>query len=47
MTANASKIQERRVQKAGTGKKRIDAFIISEKIDSVLSSLEALNLQLL
>ena len=45
MTANASKIQERRVQKVGTGKKRIEAFIISEKIDSVLSSLEALNLQ--
>jgi len=33
------------VQKGSTGKKRIEAFIISEKIDSVLSSLEALNLQ--
>jgi nitrogen regulatory protein P-II 1 len=38
MTANASKIQERHVQKGSTGKKRIEAFIISEKI-------EALNLQ--
>ena len=27
------------------GKKRVEAFIISEKIDSVLSSLESLNLQ--
>lgn len=45
MTANASKIQERHAQKGSTGKKRIEAFIISEKIDSVLFSLEALNLQ--
>ena len=39
MTANASKIEERHVEKRNTGKKRIEAFIISEKIDSVLSSL--------
>jgi nitrogen regulatory protein P-II 1 len=45
MTANASKIEERHVEKRQTGKKRIEAFIISEKIDLVLSSLEALNLQ--
>ena len=45
MTANASKIQERHVEKRNSGKKRIEAFIISEKIDSVLSSLETLNLQ--
>ena len=45
MTANASKIQEQHVEKRNTGKKRIEAFIISEKIDSVLASLETLNLQ--
>ena len=45
MTAKASKIQEQHVEKRNTGKKRIEAFIISEKIDSVLSSLETLNLQ--
>jgi len=45
MTANASKIEERYVEKRNMGKKRVEAFIISEKIDSVLSSLEALNLQ--
>ena len=45
MTANASKIQERHVEKRNSGKKRIEAFIISEKIDSVLASLETLNLQ--
>src|ERR671929_1514261 len=45
MTANASKIEERHVEKRNTGKKRIEAFIISEKIDSVLASLETLNLQ--
>jgi nitrogen regulatory protein P-II 1 len=45
MTANASKIEERHVEKRNMGKKRVEAFIISEKIDSVLSSLEALNLQ--
>jgi nitrogen regulatory protein PII len=45
MTANTSKIEERHVEKRNMGKKRVEAFIISEKIDSVLSSLEALNLQ--
>jgi len=45
MTANASKIEERYVEKRNMGKKRVEAFIISEKIESVLSSLEALNLQ--
>jgi nitrogen regulatory protein P-II 1 len=45
MTANASKIEERHVEKRNMGKKRVEAFITSEKIDSVLSSLEALNLQ--
>jgi nitrogen regulatory protein P-II 1 len=45
MTSNASMLEERKEDKRNMVKKRIEAFIISEKIDPVLSSLESLNLQ--
>ena len=45
MTNSASVVEEQQAEKKNMGKKRVEAFIISEKIDSVLSSLESLNLQ--
>ena len=45
MTSTASMVEQQQDDKKNMGKKRVEAFIISEKIDSVLSSLEALNLQ--
>jgi nitrogen regulatory protein PII len=45
MTSNASIAENWQRDKKSVGKKRVEAFIISEKIDSVLSALESLNLQ--
>ncbi|HJT46776.1 MAG TPA: P-II family nitrogen regulator [Nitrososphaeraceae archaeon] len=45
MTNDASTIEQQQDDKKIMRKKRIEAFIISEKIDLVLSSLESLNLQ--
>jgi nitrogen regulatory protein PII len=45
MASSASKVQQQQDDKKNMAKKRVEAFIISEKIDSVLSSLESLNLQ--
>jgi nitrogen regulatory protein PII len=45
MTNDASTIAQQQDDKKIMRKKRIEAFIISEKIDLVLSSLESLNLQ--
>ncbi len=45
MSSSASMVQEQQNYEKNMGKKRIEAFIISEKIDSVLSSLESLNIQ--
>ncbi|HYZ51431.1 MAG TPA: P-II family nitrogen regulator [Nitrososphaeraceae archaeon] len=45
MTNDASIVEQQQNDKKNMRKKRIEAFIISEKIDSVLSSLESLNLQ--
>jgi nitrogen regulatory protein PII len=45
MTDDASIVEQQQNDKKNMRKKRIEAFIISEKIDSVLSSLESLNLQ--
>ena len=38
-------MEDRQEEKKDVGKKRVEAFIISEKIDSVLFALESLNLQ--
>ena len=45
MSSNASIAEDWQRDKKNVGKKRVEAFIISEKIDSVLSALESLNLQ--
>jgi nitrogen regulatory protein PII len=45
MTSTASMVEQQQDDKKNMGKKRVEAFIISEKIDSVLSSLESLNIQ--
>jgi nitrogen regulatory protein PII len=45
MTNDASTMEQQQDDKKIIRKKRIEAFIISEKIDLVLSSLESLNLQ--
>ena len=45
MTNDASIVEQQQNDKKNMRKKRIEAFIISEKIDSVLSSLESLNIQ--
>jgi nitrogen regulatory protein PII len=45
MTSNASIVEEWQGDKKSIGKKRVEAFIISEKMDSVLFALESLNLQ--
>jgi nitrogen regulatory protein PII len=45
MASNASIAEDWQRDKKYGGKKRVEAFIISEKIDSVLSALESLNLQ--
>ena len=45
MSSNASIAVVWQRDKKNVGKKRVEAFIISEKIDSVLSALESLNLQ--
>ncbi|MFL6330946.1 MAG: P-II family nitrogen regulator [Nitrososphaeraceae archaeon] len=45
MSSNASIAEDWQRDKKSVGKKRVEAFIISEKIDSVLSALESLNLQ--
>ena len=45
MASNASIAEDWERDKKYGGKKRVEAFIISEKIDSVLSALESLNLQ--
>ena len=45
MSSNASIAEDWQRDNKNVGKKRVEAFIISEKIDSVLSALESLNLQ--
>jgi nitrogen regulatory protein PII len=45
MAGNASIVEEWQGDKKSIGKKRVEAFIISEKIESVLYALESLNLQ--
>jgi len=45
MTGSTSIVEQQQDDKKNMGKKRVEAFIISEKIDLVLSSLESLNLQ--
>jgi nitrogen regulatory protein PII len=45
MSSKASIAEDWQRDKKNVGKKRVEAFIISEKIDSVLSALESLNLQ--
>ncbi len=37
--------EEKKTDKKYIGKKRVEAYIVAEKADSVLSALEALNLQ--
>jgi nitrogen regulatory protein PII len=45
MTGNTSIAEDWKKEKKDVRKKRVEAFIISDKIDSVLSALESLNLQ--